>query len=71
MTNDTIEHEILVHRYLYYVEAAPIISDFAYDELERRARKLLPKDSVVHKIGSSLPSSYSQEVIRDAKRRMD
>lgn len=64
------EREILVHRYLYYVEAQPTISDFEYDILEREARSVLPESSPVHGVGSSLPSSYSEDVIREAQSRI-
>lgn len=71
MTPDRYEHEVLVHRYLYYVEAQPIISDFEYDQLEREARAVLPETSPVHKVGSCLPSSYPEAVITDALSRID
>ncbi len=57
-----LEKLVLVHRYLYYVEANPIISDYEYDEIEKAARLQLPFDNVVHQVGSSLPSSYSEEI---------
>ena len=31
----------LVHRYLYYVKSAPMISDFTYDMFERKLKKLI------------------------------
>jgi len=74
MSNQTpeyLEHEVMVHRYLYYVEAQPIISDFEYDVIERQAREVLPETSPVHRVGSSLPSSYSQNVIKDALNRIN
>lgn len=58
----TLEQQVLVHRYRYYVMDDPVISDFEYDQLERQARNLLPLESPVHGIGSSLASSYSDEV---------
>ena len=63
MTIDEYEKEIMAHRYLYYVLASPVYPDCTYDILEREARTVCPEDSVVHKVGSSLPSSYSQEII--------
>lgn len=57
-----IETLVLAHRYLYYVLAEPIVSDAIYDQFEREAREKCPPESDVHKIGSSLASSYSQEV---------
>lgn len=70
MELDGLEHEVLVHRYLYYVEAQPILSDFSYDQLEREARAVLPETSPVHGVGSSLPSSYPESVIKDALSRI-
>lgn len=69
-TPKQIEHEIMVHRYLYYIEAEPVISDFEYDMLERKAREILPDSSPVQGIGSSLFSSYSSDVIKDALSRI-
>lgn len=62
------ENTIIAHRYLYYVLAEPVISDFIYDALEAGARKVLPPESPVHGVGSSLPSSYSTEVIDLARK---
>lgn len=58
----TLEQQVLAHRFLYYVLDDPAISDFEYDRLERRARSLLPLDSPVHGVGSSLRSSYPEEI---------
>lgn len=68
--HQAIEHEIMVHRYLYYVECQPVITDAEYDIIERKARSILPETSPVHKVGSSLPSSYSDEVKKDALKRI-
>ena len=57
-----IETQVLVHRFRYYVLDDPIISDAEYDDLERRARSLLPLESQVHGVGSSLRSSYSAKI---------
>jgi len=69
-TATTAEHNILVHRYLYYVKDSPIISDYIYDQLERDARTVCPETSPVHGIGSSLASSYPEKVIEDANRML-
>ena len=61
-----IEMEVMAHRYLYYVESAPVISDFEYDNLERTAREVAPQESPVHGVGSSLASSYTPEMIKFA-----
>jgi len=54
----SLEDQVLLHRYCYYVLANPLVSDAVYDQIEREARKIYPEDNVVHKVGSSLPSSY-------------
>ena len=60
---NALEKEVLAHRYRYYVLDDPTVSDFVYDQLEREARAVLPESSPVHGIGSSLRSSYPQEII--------
>lgn len=65
-----IEHEVLAHRYLYYVACEPLLADHEYDVLERAARAVLPDTSPVQGVGSSLPSSYSAKIVADAERRM-
>jgi len=65
-----LEHEVLVNRFIYYVLDDNIISDQAYDTLEREARAVCPKESPVHGIGSSLRTSYPQEVANDAMSRV-
>ena len=37
---ENLQKELLKHKYLYYVKAAPIISDYNYDMLEEKSRKL-------------------------------
>ncbi|MCR6656630.1 MAG: hypothetical protein NVV63_12650 [Opitutus sp.] len=56
----------MAHRYLYYVECTPVLSDYDYDVLERKAMEVLPSISPVHQPGSDSPKSYSDEVIRRA-----
>jgi NAD-dependent DNA ligase len=58
----SIEKFILAHRYLYYVEATPVLPDSIYDQYERKARELLPDNKIVNGVGSCLPSSYSEDV---------
>jgi NAD-dependent DNA ligase len=62
-----LEKQVLAHRYLYYVLAEPILPDLDYDVLERKARAVCSADSPVQGVGSSLPSSYSAEVVEYAK----
>ena len=66
-----IENKILANMYIYYVLNDSIISDAYYDKLERDARALLPEDSKVQGVGSSLASDYSEEVIALANRWLD
>ena len=61
-----LEELVLIHRYLYYVMAEPVISDHSYDILEKQARAVCKETSPVHKVGSSLPSSYSEDTIKKA-----
>ena len=55
---------ILAHRYLYYVECAPVLDDLDYDALERM---LSPEDKEEIGVGSSLPSSYTPDIIKLAE----
>jgi NAD-dependent DNA ligase len=64
--NTKLETLVMAHRYLYYVLCEPVISDQAYDLLERKARKKCSANSPVHGVGSSLESSYTQEQINKA-----
>jgi NAD-dependent DNA ligase len=66
MTPHEYEVEVMAHRYLYYVLAEPQLPDLVYDQLEREARKVLPSESPVQKVGSSLSSSYNSEHIKRA-----
>lgn len=65
--SNQLEKLVLAHRYLYYVLDDPIISDFEYDKLEREARASLPEDSPIQDVGSSLRSSYSEDIIKYAE----
>lgn len=58
-----IENKVMAHRYLYYVECNPILPDANYDALERDARRVLPLDSPVQRIGSDLSDDYSEEIV--------
>ena len=35
--NPTLEELVLIHRYLYYVQSTQLISDYEYDDIERKA----------------------------------
>jgi hypothetical protein len=61
-----LEDSILCHKYLYYVVADPVISNYEYDKLERKARKILPKNSPALKIGSDRVFDYSDKIARMA-----
>lgn len=62
-----LEDMIMAHRYLYYIECMPIISDLEYDELDREATSILPETSPVHQVGSDLRSSYSDKIVKLAE----
>ena len=66
-----LETRVMAHRYLYYVLAEPVLSDFDYDILERKAREVSSEDSPVHGVGSSLPQSYSMEQVSCAMLMLD
>jgi NAD-dependent DNA ligase len=68
MNPATLENEVMAHRYLYYVQSCPVISDYAYDLLEAKARAALPETSPVHGVGSDRAESYSQGQIALAKK---
>lgn len=51
----------MAHRYLYYVKSRPVISDYDYDQLEKRARAELPESSPVHGFGSDMEDSYTDD----------
>jgi len=61
-----LETLVMAHRYLYYVECSPVLSDNEYDKLERLAKCALPPESVVHKPGSDLLRDYLPGHIRCA-----
>jgi len=65
-----LELLIMAHRYLYYVECCPKITDSEYDKLEVQVRALLPETSPVHRVGSSLASSYTPEQVAKANSLM-
>lgn len=62
-----LANKCLLHRYLYYVENQPIITDMEYDILEKKAKETCDKDHPINKPGSSLPSSYSKDIIKQVK----
>jgi NAD-dependent DNA ligase len=59
-----LEDEVMTHRYLYYIEYAPILQDYEFDILERTAREKLSgfPNSPVHGNGSELSDSYSPKI---------
>lgn len=63
----TLELDVMAHRYLYYVLAAPVISDREYDILEAIALRELPDDSPARMLGSSIAEHYTLEAIRRAE----
>lgn len=67
MENNKKADECLVHRYLYYIENEPVISDYKYDIMEKEALKTCDENHPLRKPGSSLKSSYSQDIVNKAK----
>ena len=64
------EDIILRHRYLYYVENQPTISDQDYDALEREVKAQFSIGVTSHTVGSSNPldyPSYIREGVRPDK----
>jgi NAD-dependent DNA ligase len=57
-----IEDKCMVHRYLYYVKNNPIISDQEYDQLERKAVETADENHPIHRCGSDMEKSYSDEI---------
>ena len=52
------EDLVLRHRYLYYVETEPTLSDKDYDLMEKKLKALFPKNAVLNSVGSSCASDY-------------
>lgn len=63
----SLEDTCLAYRYLYYVTANSPISDYEYDKMEQAARVIAAKEHPIHGVGSSLPNSYSPEIIAYAE----
>ena len=63
----SIEDQCMVHRYLYYVKSNPIISDYEYDMLERKAVEVAADDHPIHLPGSDMQKHYSEEIVLIAK----
>lgn len=61
MHNDNLVKMCLYHRYLYYVKNEPVITDYEYDMLEKKARKV-DVNKVLDKPGSSLKRSYPNDI---------
>jgi NAD-dependent DNA ligase len=49
---------LLRHRFNYYVQGQPLISDFDYDCLEWYFRYLYPRNKIINGVGSSSESDY-------------
>lgn len=67
MENNQLADKCLMHRYLYYVLCEPIISDMQYDIMEKKAKETCDAEHLINKPGSSLKSSYSEDIIKQAK----
>jgi NAD-dependent DNA ligase len=62
------ERELMAHRYLYYILAEPVITDYQYDMREKAFRDKIGEDSKspIMLPGSSLESSYTAEEVTTA-----
>lgn len=58
----SIERLTLAHRYLYYVKNQPILSDRAYDLLEKEALLAVSHDSPLQKPGSDKEDDYPPQI---------
>lgn len=58
-----IETLALAHRYLYYVECLPVISDQEYDKLEKEALATVGPDSLLNQPGSDKSEDYPEHVV--------
>lgn len=56
-----LELQVMAHRYMYYVECNPMFTDWQYDHLQKLADAHCPPESPVHKVGSDLAESYTEE----------
>lgn len=63
---DKLELDVMANRYLYYITCNPVLTDKEYDDIELEARRVCPPESSVHKLGSSLSSSYTKDQIAKA-----
>lgn len=59
----SLEDQCMVHRYLYYVRSNPVISDYEYDMLEKKALKSAPDNHPLHFAGSDVSSHYSKKIV--------
>ncbi len=57
-----MDNLIMAHRYLYYVKATPVISDFEYDKLERKAKTIIPSHHFINLVGSDRDCDYPEWV---------
>lgn len=53
---------LMAYRFLYYVKAVSLISDFEYDELESELIETAPEDHPINEPGSSLYESYDHSI---------
>lgn len=68
MNELSLPDQCMVHRYLYYVLNRPIISDYAYDQLEKQALVGIDENHPLNRCGSDSESSYSDEIKLIAKK---
>lgn len=56
-----LEDLVMAHRYLYYVKANPVLSDYEYDQLESFAMFQLKNSASIQATGSDFEGSYTKE----------
>ncbi len=69
MTHLSLADQCLVHRYLYYVESRPIISDWDYSQMEAGVFRdeALPPDHPMQFPGSERAEDYPEHIVTIAK----
>lgn len=71
MKNDELADKCLIHRYLYYVLSEPIMPDAQYDAMEKKAKETCEENHPINKPGSSLKSSYTEDIIKQANELLE
>jgi DNA ligase (NAD+) len=62
MTVAELEKEVRHHNELYFKYAKPVISDYEFDRMVERLKKLKPDSPVLHEIGSDIEEARGKKV---------